>query len=763
MQFNVEKKISNFVESQFPQFYLEDGPTFVLFVKAYYEWLESEGQAINQARSLFDLRDIDNTLNSFLEHFQKKYLYGVPFNVIINKRFLLKHILDVYRSKGSIQCYKLLFKLIYNQDVEVYLPGVDLLKPSDGTWILPQYLEVTNSPNLKNYVGKEIVGLSSNTSAVVESYVQEPINQNIIGSLTISNIFPRGGTFVAGEEVIMRSDVGNTAVIFSAPIVIGSLDSLKIINGGQGFAVGDIIKIVHRSLSNNDVISYGVDGLVRVTGLQRQLGAINFDIINGGFGYDSNLKIFIYRGDGDTTGTGASFEIGSLSYNQSIQHNTDLIVDYANLAINTTSFGFPANTGANNTSTLQNTLAFTNTVYGTLATLNNVFTGNNYTQTPYVFVRSVQDSTTKLVGSISYSTSSNTITGTSTAFTSYFSNGDVICLQANTLNNLTREYQVIRGVNSDTDITLYGPPKFSSTASAFHRTAPVTLPSNFALYDPPMVRPDQTINGQNEVIYSNPSSGNSIIATTTVYNSGKGYVQDEVVEAYLYSGIAPITIVASGTGYINNDPLVVSGGNYSTRASGYVTTNGTGAINSAILDYNGSGYEFAPTIGVKSRTGNGAVLTTKILEYNTQSKVVGKVNKRGVGRGKGYWSTTRGFLNSDKYIQDSYFYQDFSYQIKAASTLDKYKDILYTTFHTSGTELFGQYYSVVIDSSLGGILHETTIPVIDPKVYITGDVIYITADDYHNTVDEAFINSYTADTMVFETDSTIQKADQTAL
>jgi len=53
MKFNIEKKISNFVESQFPQFYLEDGPTFVLFVKAYYEWLESKGQAINQARSLF--------------------------------------------------------------------------------------------------------------------------------------------------------------------------------------------------------------------------------------------------------------------------------------------------------------------------------------------------------------------------------------------------------------------------------------------------------------------------------------------------------------------------------------------------------------------------------------------------------------------------------------------------------------------------------------------------------------------------------------
>ena len=734
MQFNIEKKISNFVENQFPEFYLEDGPTFVLFVKAYYEWLESEGQAVNQARSLFDLRDIDNTLNGFLEHFQKKYLYGVPFNVIINKRFLLKHILDVYRSKGSIQCYKLLFKLIYNQDVDVYLPGYDLLKPSDGTWVRPQYLEVTNSSVLKNYVGKQIIGISSNTSAVVENYIQQPINQNISASLIISNISPRGGTFNVGEEVILTSDVNNANVVFTAPRVVGSLDSIKIINGGQNFAVGDIIKLVHRDLTNNAIVSYGVDGLLRVTGLQRQLGAINFNIIDGGFGYDENLKIFIYRGDGDTTGTSASFEIGSLSYNQSIRHNTDVIVDYANLQFNSLAFGFPANTSANSISLIQNALTYTYTTYGTLATLTNVFTGNNYTQTPFVFVRSVTDSRLPLEGSVTYTTSSNTVTGSGTYFTSDFSNGDVICLQANTSNNLTREYHIIRQVNSDTDILLYGSPKFASTPSAFHRTAPVALPSNFAMYDPPMVRADDQINGTNEVIYADPSSGNSIIATTTAYNSGKGYIQDEIVEAYLYAGLAPLSVTASGSAYKNNDPLVISGGNYTTPASGYVTTDGTGAITAAILDYNGSGYTSLPTISVKSRLGEGATFETEILEYNTQSRVLGKVTKRGVGKGKGYWSTTRGFLNSDKYIQDSDFYQDFSYQIKAASTIDKYRDILYQTFHTAGSKMFGQFYDVILDSSQNKFIYEmdaanvSTLVTVDADTYTVDNTLSPSAD-----------------------------------
>ena len=86
MDFEIEKKISYFVENQFPQFYRDEGSNFIQFVKAYYEWMEEEGNAIYESRSLLDYRDIDNTLEDFLEHFQRKYLYGIPFNVIINKR-----------------------------------------------------------------------------------------------------------------------------------------------------------------------------------------------------------------------------------------------------------------------------------------------------------------------------------------------------------------------------------------------------------------------------------------------------------------------------------------------------------------------------------------------------------------------------------------------------------------------------------------------------------------------------------------------------
>ena len=70
------------------------------------------------------------------------------------------------------------------------------------------------------------------------------------------------------------------------------------------------------------------------------------------------------------------------------------------------------------------------------------------------------------------------------------------------------------------------------------------------------------------------------------------------------------------------------------------------------------------------------------------------------------WTTTRGFLNSDKYIQDSYYYQTYSYEIRVPLTLDKYKNILYNTFHTAGTELFGKFVLTNLVSSNISIISE---------------------------------------------------------
>ena len=706
MDFQIEKFVSNFVRSQFPAFYNDEGEGFILFMKAYYEWAEENGNFVAESRNLMDYREIDNTIESFLEHFQRKYLYGIPFNVISNKRFLLKHILDVYRSKGTVQCYRLLFKLLYNQDIEIYLPGNDVLRPSDGTWVEPKYIEVTKNDNLQSLVGQTIKGVSSGTTAVVENYVQEAYNRDIVNIIYLSNILPRGGNFNIGEKIILPEQFGNTAAVSAAPTVLGSLDSLQIINGGQGFSVGDIIKIAHTDLSNGKNISYGVEGILKVTGLTRVFGSLSFDLQNGGFGYLANAQPFLYRND--ATGNFASFQIGSISGTQLISYNTDIICDYANLALNSATFGFGANATANLSSNIGSAMSYSNGIFGAIASLTNIQTGNGYTQPANAFVRSCQYSRV-LPGTLSYNTTSNTVTGTGTIFNSVYANGDVIFLQANSSLGSSIELAMIRQVVNATSIVLYGPPTLNSTASAQYRAAPVILPSNYATYEPLMFTIDGSIIGKNEVIDAAPSSGSNVAATAVAINSGKGYVTGESVKVYLYAGVSNnIIISAGGTGYANGESLVFSGGSPGTSASGYVSTNTSGGITSTTLIYQGSGYQEIPKISIKTKNGVGASLSGSLSEFNTTSTITARVVKGGIGRGRGFWTTTRSFLNSDKYIQDSYYYQDYSYEIKVAETLDKYKTILYNTFHTSGSELFGKYLSINSGQSSVSILSEPT-------------------------------------------------------
>jgi hypothetical protein len=136
--------------------------------------------------------------------------------------------------------------------------------------------------------------------------------------------------------------------------------------------------------------------------------------------------------------------------------------------------------------------------------------------------------------------------------------------------------------------------------------------------------------------------------------------------------------------------LVFSGGNPGVVANGYIITDGNGSITSTSVTYGGSGYESVPVVSVRSTNGSGADLKATIQEFNTDSQIKARINKTGIGKGRGYWDTTRGFISSDKFIQDSYYYQDYSYEIRVARTLDKYKEIVKDTFHVAGTELFGK-------------------------------------------------------------------------
>lgn len=270
---DLNKTISNAIYSQFPEVFREDGPILVEFVRAYHEYLETDPKySVKISRNLFDNRDIDTTLNSFLVHFQNQFLNSFPYKVNgfsndLNKRFVIKHIMDYYRSKGTPRAAKLLLRMLFNQEAEVYYPGKDVIKPSESRWVIPTYIEVTRSERTPLFIDTQIVGARSGAKAFVESIIRKRIQGRFIDVLYLSNV---RGMFKNGEVVTNDGDLTNS------PLIIGSLSSLTIENGGQNNRIGDLFEVID---------STGKHGIARVTGTVDATGRVNFNIEEPGSGY----------------------------------------------------------------------------------------------------------------------------------------------------------------------------------------------------------------------------------------------------------------------------------------------------------------------------------------------------------------------------------------------------------------------------------------------------------------------------------------------
>jgi hypothetical protein len=279
---NIEKLISPLVKSQFPAFYQEEGPQFIAFVKAYYEWMEQPGNPLYQARSLNDYRDIDTTLDEFIIYFKEKYLKNIQFDIATNKQLLVKNSLNLYRSKGTERSIDLFFKLVYGTNAEVQYPAENILKVSDGLWELPIYLEVSSSAYNINYVGKQIIGALSGATAFVERYIRRRTERGYVNILYISN---QNGAFKNGE--VLGINVNNTPVFnnLQNAKLIGSVNRVEIENKGILFNIGDIV-----SFGGSE---RGYGGLARVAAVSNATGVIDFLFLDGGYGYTLNASSIV--------------------------------------------------------------------------------------------------------------------------------------------------------------------------------------------------------------------------------------------------------------------------------------------------------------------------------------------------------------------------------------------------------------------------------------------------------------------------------------
>lgn len=332
----IESIISPLVENQFPSFYKEEGPQFIAFVKAYYEWMESANNVLYQSRKLPDYRDIDTTLDEFILQFKEKYLKNIQFDTATNKELLIKNSLDLYRSKGTERSIDLFFKLVYGTSAEVRYPADNIFRASDGVWERPEYLEVTNKRFNVDYVGKQIIGAISGAKAFVEKYIRRRTAMGYVDLLYISG---RQGHFTNGE--LIGLNVNNTPVFDrdKRAKLVGSVSRIIIQDNSRDFKVGDLVTFTG---TNN-----GQGGIARVAEIGESTGIIDFIFVDGGWGYTVDAesiiseKVVTLNQVVATTDSGVYFRL----FEEAVQPivNVAFTSATANLAVGDTVYRYAAN------------------------------------------------------------------------------------------------------------------------------------------------------------------------------------------------------------------------------------------------------------------------------------------------------------------------------------------------------------------------------------------------------------------------------------
>ena len=266
--------ISSIVASQVPDFVREDYPTFIAFLEAYYDFLETQTRV-----DLKSVRDLDTTLDSFIKHFKSEIGFNIPYTVV-NERFLMKHIKDLYLAKGSEASYKLLFRLLFNKDIEMSYPGRQMLRASDGKWEQEtsifcevEYGDVQQLLNLTVdviTVNKTIKVLVERVSPVtilvggVETYSSDTyellINRKYFGSLSIGDTITLGTTFIGK--------------------IVPTTSTVKVQQKGIGFKVGQLVPI------QTDT---GYGSIVKILSVDLNGGVKSAQFVRYGIGYNTNI------------------------------------------------------------------------------------------------------------------------------------------------------------------------------------------------------------------------------------------------------------------------------------------------------------------------------------------------------------------------------------------------------------------------------------------------------------------------------------------
>ena len=181
---------------------------------------------------------------------KEEFLNTIPTDTheSVDTRKLVKNIKSLYRAKGTDKAHKAFFKLLFNEPSEVYKPTEDMLRLSGGNWGTQNFIRCTQTAEQALNDTIELVGQTI-------TQANDPADDNVnLATAIVENItkFREGtveiieveinsetttGTFVTGKTLTGISNINEEVTV--SLTTSSAVANTTISNDGSTLTVGD--------------------------------------------------------------------------------------------------------------------------------------------------------------------------------------------------------------------------------------------------------------------------------------------------------------------------------------------------------------------------------------------------------------------------------------------------------------------------------------------------------------------------------------------
>lgn len=223
--------LRSIVDDVVPEHVSHNYPGLMTAVRVYADFLEHTNGSGHYLNTVDLQRDIDIVEENLLQQLQKEIGAPIPRKFAADPRQLYKRLTAYYRQRGTPESIETFFRILFDDEVEIYFPKEDMLIPSDGKWYDNSTDVISNADS---YTPTFIYTLSANTD-------------------TLSGLDDSGRKLIYDNPIIFVNDTYTTDWT-SVVEINNTTDSLDYsFKFGTELQSGDVVKVYRSgSFSNND-------------------------------------------------------------------------------------------------------------------------------------------------------------------------------------------------------------------------------------------------------------------------------------------------------------------------------------------------------------------------------------------------------------------------------------------------------------------------------------------------------------------------------